>query len=130
MNLSNIIKNGALLFTIGVAVALLAPVIVHALAVTGFVNATVLGVAGHSVAEALWTGIVFGTFGALHAGLAPLWDKWFGKMETPDGAAKDAACDARSPNLQLAGDIDIARAAQFTKQIEEARRQAQTLARN
>jgi len=74
----NIVKNTLLLFAVGVAVAFVAPV------VAGLLGNTIMGQTGMehaltSVAGSMWTGIVFGAFGGLHAALSPIADKIFGK---------------------------------------------------
>lgn len=133
--LYNVMKNGALLFVIGIAVAFAAPTIVGLIgaAAPGLVTSAVVDHAAGSIAGALWTGVLFGTFGALHVGLTPAWDKLFGKGEA---AAQPAASDAKQPathvhihnDLQLGAELEAApEQSDFTKRIEQAR--GQNLAR-
>ena len=74
-----ILKNGALLFAVGVALALIAPPLAQVL------GPGILGEAAVATAVAtpvLWTGAFFGVFGAINTALQPVFDKLFGEDKT------------------------------------------------
>ena len=124
--LTNVIKNGALLFVIGIAVAITAPYVISAISAIApsLITAAVTTHATGSAAAALWTGTIFGLFGAFHAALGPVWDKLFGKMETAESVkAESTGKDVHIHNIQIAADVDVARAANFAHKIEQQRLQ-------
>lgn len=95
----NILKNGALFFAVGVALALIAP------PVATFLGAGILGEAAvaHAVATpVLWTGAFFGLFGAIDTALRPAFDKIFGdKPKDAEAAAVKVASAEGSKQVNI-----------------------------
>lgn len=104
--LKKILKNGALFFAVGVALALAAP------PVATFLGAGILGEAAlaHAVATpVLWTGAFFGMFGAIDTALRPMFDRLFGDKDAP---AADTAKKAEAPQGARQVNITIVSPAQ------------------
>lgn len=136
-NFKNVVKNTALLFAIGVAVSYAAPVVIGMLTGAGIgVGATVASHAATAPAGALWLGVVFGAFGGLHVAMAPMFDKLFGKDEAPQAQEKHEPHHGHGHhhahghghqhglhinNVQVAADVDMAKAANFAQQIDQER---------
>ena len=120
----NMVKNGLLLFAVGIAVAFVAPVLAN------LIGPTLMGAgmahAATSTATALWTGLVFGSFGAIHTLFTPIADKIFGedKETKPAHSSKEAAIGRAViiTNTQLQPNIDIEAKAKLYTQILDAQR--------
>ncbi len=84
--LGNIIKNGAIMFAVGMLLGLAAPPLAQLL------GASLIGDAAfaHAVATpVLWTGAFFGAFGAIHAAVQPLYEHFFDKKTSPAAESKE-----------------------------------------
>lgn len=116
LSLRDIIKSGTLLFAVGVAVAVAAPIAANLIAAAGVEVAI-----GHGATfgAAMWTGLVFGAFGAIHTALTPVWDNVFGTKQDTTPAKVNSS--ARINDVQIAADMDIEKASEFAKKIEQER---------
>ncbi len=85
--LKKIAKASALLFTIGVALAVAVPLVMGALGATG----AVASVSGSAV---LSSGLFFAGFGALNEVLNPTFDKMFGTEENEAGKTQVIVIEA------------------------------------
>lgn len=73
--IKEVAKNGLIMFTVGVALALIAPPLAN------MIGADALGAKAYQHAietPMLWTGAFFGAFGAIHAAVAPAFQAIFG----------------------------------------------------
>ena len=96
----NILKNGTILFVVGVVLAAVAPLIsmTLGLAPEGADYSAAAAALGDS-ASPLWMGAFFGTFGAIDAAVRPVVERWFDKRE------ENAAASALSK--KLVGDVNL-----------------------
>lgn len=81
--LKNVLKNGAIMFAVGLLLAVAAP------AIAELVGEAALGEAAFAHATntpLLWTGLFFGAFGAIHAAVAPALDWAFGQEKPKETA--------------------------------------------
>lgn len=97
--LKNIVKNGLTMFAVGMLLAVAAPY------VASMLGEQVIGQAAmeHALATpVMWTGAFFGTFGAIHAAVAPALEYVFGKEPPPASAAPAQEADkAKSPQMTV-----------------------------
>jgi hypothetical protein len=125
-NFWKIAKAGLVMFAVGVALATVAPTLFSTL--SGMLGSEALGevaagAAAHSGASIIWTGAFFGTFGALHAAIAPIFDKLDGTSRKAEIAqAKiDAKLNELSREPAIAPEMEVEN---YFRQQEEARRAA------
>lgn len=94
--IKDIAKNALMFFAVGVAVAFAAPVIAH------LIGAHLMGAgmahAATSMADAMWTGVVFSAFGGIHTAVAPVFDYLFG--DKAKASEKEACCD-KKPSISI-----------------------------
>ena len=98
--LGKIIKAGMVMGVVGILLAASAPLIAGMLG-EGILGAAGMAAAAHSFGTMAWTGAFFGTFGALHAAITPVFDAIDGTAGKADAAQArinahlDAPCCAQ-----------------------------------
>src|SRR6185436_12992284 len=113
----NVVKNGLIMFAVGIALALAAPVLAQAVG-----GASILGAAAfeHAVATpVLWTGLFFGAFGAIHAALTPACEFVFRGGKPKEAAAEKPSAPEPVKCQQVA--VSLAAAPQIAQENNPAK---------
>lgn len=124
----NILKAGAIMCTVGLLLALAAPVLAD------LIGAATLGAETYAAAQStpvLWTGAFFGTFGALHAAVSPVYNKILGaepQLKPKIVGKIPAQGQARSRTVEVelepACGLDETEMSDYFREQEEERRAA------
>lgn len=104
--LKKVFKSGALFFAVGIALALVAPVLATALGPALLGDAAVAQAVATPV---MWTGAFFGTFGAINTVLTPVFDRLFGD-KTPASSHCSHEADKSAASAHACG-MDLERSA-------------------
>jgi len=114
-----IAKAGALMFAVGVLLALAAPVIANGIGVE------LLGKLAfeHAIATpVLWTGAFFGAFGAIHAAVTPLFDKVLGaETAEPHTCQSLAKSQGKGVCQSLEQELSPEKSPRYREQLESSR---------